>query len=428
MRKSKMRRWISVFVLTVGLLVPVHLAWETSVSSAPVEEWREAADPDGLVFDDASFQDEVTRYLGIPYRWGGSSRRGMDCSGFVKHVYSRVFGVDLPHNSAGQYRLSFLKSIPRDELRSGDLVFFARGKRIQHVGIYLSGGRFIHAARRKGVVISRLDAPYYRARYAGSKRLEALDGEDGQGLLGMDGRVEVALDEGNRIHLGFSSLVDGLASPDSLAFDRPGPLPCFSSKGETPGSAFSLELGYSKALLSDAWNLRVSALLERSTASFLDGGPGTDWRGAALNEEGAAMTPSYRGGLKIASSVDLLGGLRFTPSLAYIGSDGRTDPYAASERIVGLETLMILPVNNLRLAMALNYVDVLASAPWGQELAGAGDSVNLSYALQFGVVRNLLQLSLLGRHSLAGSPEYGSAAASEGRPAYDMFFSFDFSY
>lgn len=121
-------------------------------------------------------------YLGTPYRRGGSSRRGLDCSGLVGAVYAQQ-GLLVPRTAAEQ----FGEGIPvaQDDLRPGDLVFFRdtykRG--ISHVGIYVGDGRFIHAAgRRRGVVVSELASAYYRSRYAGARRLAtqtadaALDG------------------------------------------------------------------------------------------------------------------------------------------------------------------------------------------------------------------------------------------------------------
>lgn len=110
------------------------------------------------------------RYLGRPYRYGGSSSRGFDCSGFALHVYRSV-GVNLPHSASAQARLG--KPVPRDQLKPGDLVFFrTRGRRISHVGIYLGNGKFIHASSSRGRVrIDSLNEGYYKRRYAGARRI-----------------------------------------------------------------------------------------------------------------------------------------------------------------------------------------------------------------------------------------------------------------
>jgi cell wall-associated NlpC family hydrolase len=104
-------------------------------------------------------------HLGAPYRWGGSSPKGFDCSGFVRYVYAQV-GVSLPHNAAEQYRHG--APVSRDQLEPGDLVFFDR---LRHNGIYIGHGRFIHAGRTgKRVSISTLDEEWYAARWVGARR------------------------------------------------------------------------------------------------------------------------------------------------------------------------------------------------------------------------------------------------------------------
>jgi cell wall-associated NlpC family hydrolase len=120
----------------------------------------------------------MEKYLGIRYKRGGNSTKGFDCSGFTRQIYSEVFGIDLPHQSSEQNRVNLLTTVPTDELKTGDLVFFSTGrskKGINHVGIYLSDGRFIHSARTKGVVISTLDDPHWKARLVSTKRLAGRD-------------------------------------------------------------------------------------------------------------------------------------------------------------------------------------------------------------------------------------------------------------
>jgi cell wall-associated NlpC family hydrolase len=107
----------------------------------------------------------ATRYLGVPYVWGGASPAGFDCSGLVTHVFARV-GVSIPHNAAQQYRHG--AAVSRARLEPGDLVFF---NRLHHNGIYLGRGRFIHATKLGGVKISRLDDDWFRSRWVGARRL-----------------------------------------------------------------------------------------------------------------------------------------------------------------------------------------------------------------------------------------------------------------
>ncbi|HLW60220.1 MAG TPA: NlpC/P60 family protein [bacterium] len=108
------------------------------------------------------------QYLGRPYQWSGVGNYGFDCSGLVARVFA-AFGRLVPHTSFGQYQAGRL--IPREQLNPGDLVFFhTYGTGASHVGIYIGEDRFIHASSR-GVIISSIEEPYFRARYLGARRL-----------------------------------------------------------------------------------------------------------------------------------------------------------------------------------------------------------------------------------------------------------------
>lgn len=110
------------------------------------------------------------RFVGIPYRWGGDTVvDGMDCSGFVRAVYN-LCGVNIPRTSREQYRVGDV--ISRDELKDGDLVFFGgSADEINHVGIFVGNGRFVHAPRRgDDIKVSSLDDPYFVKRWVGGKR------------------------------------------------------------------------------------------------------------------------------------------------------------------------------------------------------------------------------------------------------------------
>ena len=108
---------------------------------------------------------------GSPYRYGGNSpKHGFDCSGLVYYTHEK-FGLRVPRTSRQQFNAA--KPISRKELLSGDLVFFILDKReISHVGIYVGGGRFIHAPKSgKKVTSSSLSEPFWRTRIVGSGRL-----------------------------------------------------------------------------------------------------------------------------------------------------------------------------------------------------------------------------------------------------------------
>lgn len=103
--------------------------------------------------------------VGTPYRWGGSSESGFDCSGMVQYVYKNALNVNLPRTSREMAAAS--RSISPAKLQTGDLVFFnTSGKGISHVGLYLGKGEFLHAPRSgSSVKTERLDHPYYAKRF-----------------------------------------------------------------------------------------------------------------------------------------------------------------------------------------------------------------------------------------------------------------------
>lgn len=115
---------------------------------------------------------EAKKWLGVKYEYGGSTKDGTDCSGFVMKVFLSVYDIKLPRTSRDQQ--AFCKRIKKSELKIGDLVFFAttkNKKRVSHVGIYIGDGEFIHASSSKGVVISKLSQGYYTRNYHSSGRV-----------------------------------------------------------------------------------------------------------------------------------------------------------------------------------------------------------------------------------------------------------------
>lgn len=118
---------------------------------------------------------EAESYLGTPYRYGGMTRRGIDCSAFVLSVFGAVTGMTLPRVAASQAQEG--DAIDRSNLQKGDLVFFSHGgSRISHVGIVESVSadgdvRFIHAATSRGVMISSLDDSYWGPKFRFAKRV-----------------------------------------------------------------------------------------------------------------------------------------------------------------------------------------------------------------------------------------------------------------
>lgn len=112
----------------------------------------------------------VNNWLSVPYKYGGLTHRGIDCSGFTSLAYKECFGKSIPRISSDQYKQGIRVTLKN--LQSGDLVFFSnvRYGNIDHVGIYLGNERFAHATESSGVTISLLSEKYYEKRYAGARR------------------------------------------------------------------------------------------------------------------------------------------------------------------------------------------------------------------------------------------------------------------
>jgi len=114
----------------------------------------------------------VLDWIGTPYRYGSNSKKGTDCSGFVTRVFQEVYGITLQRSSRSMF--SSVKHVEKDEMETGDLVFFRRGpgQPIYHVGIYLKDGKFAHSACNGGVMVSSLRQQYYQRNFYAAGRVE----------------------------------------------------------------------------------------------------------------------------------------------------------------------------------------------------------------------------------------------------------------
>jgi peptidoglycan endopeptidase LytE len=142
-------------------------------TEAELAEAAKPADAGGKLPGDEPLKDRVLRVaermISIPYRWGGQTLKGLDCSAYVQKVFN-LLQLDLPRSARAQFREG--EKVEKSELSAGDLVFFRTyAKYASHVGIYLGDNRFIHASSRdRKVKIDSLEAPYYVKRYIGAKR------------------------------------------------------------------------------------------------------------------------------------------------------------------------------------------------------------------------------------------------------------------
>lgn len=116
----------------------------------------------------STLADNALSLAGVPYVFGGNTRNGFDCSGYTQYVFEGS-GISLPRTSQAQFKVG--SSVTKDELQTGDLVFFSTyAKGASHVGIYIGGGKFVHASN-SGVRTTSLSDGYYESRYLGARRV-----------------------------------------------------------------------------------------------------------------------------------------------------------------------------------------------------------------------------------------------------------------
>lgn len=161
-------RWLGVLVaLSLGLGgCASHQALEPAYTPAPTVE---PMDPETAATA-AQLWQVFDRYEGTPYRYGGTSAQGFDCSGFILTAYREALGRQLPRTTRQMLALGM--TIPRHQVQPGDVVFFRIKGKDQHAGIYMGNNRFIHASTSVGVTESALDGYYWRDRYTQARRFE----------------------------------------------------------------------------------------------------------------------------------------------------------------------------------------------------------------------------------------------------------------
>lgn len=129
--------------------------------------------PTGLTEDTRAILSEAKKWLGVPYRYGGNDKSGVDCSGLIVGVFDNALNMKLPRNSAKQNE--FCIDIDRKGLQPGDLVFFDTTRNhnghVSHVGLYIGDGRMIHSSSSKGVIVSAIDDNYYAERFIAGGRI-----------------------------------------------------------------------------------------------------------------------------------------------------------------------------------------------------------------------------------------------------------------
>jgi lipoprotein Spr len=113
----------------------------------------------------------INEWQGVPYKYAGKDKSGIDCSGLTSALYLKVYKKTISSNTKAL--VGEVKKISESDLKEGDLVFFiTNGKSISHVGVYLQNHKFVHASTKKGVMISDMNEPYFKQNYASSGRVK----------------------------------------------------------------------------------------------------------------------------------------------------------------------------------------------------------------------------------------------------------------
>ena len=167
----------------------------TLCSSVKAQQAPETNDPDNLAKEyfsqimgvatsatsNTKMYQFIYDWIGTPYRLGGSSKNGVDCSKFVAELYDQVFNTSVGYNSRNIYSKVDMK-VAKSDLQPGDFVFFKiRSRNITHIGVYLGDDKFAHASSSRGVMISNLNDAYWRRYYYNGGRVLTANADEAQG-------------------------------------------------------------------------------------------------------------------------------------------------------------------------------------------------------------------------------------------------------
>ena len=388
------------------------------------------------------FNEEVKKYLGIPYRLGGSSKKGMDCSGLVKQIYLKVFGIELPRHSSHQSSFPMLAKVPEDELNPGDLIFFSsnrKRKRINHVGIYLSDSNFIHAVRNKGVTISSLKNQYWRSRIRAMKRHVDLDLTQDWAFPLLETKWDLFGNDKSAFRMHYSAYEYGRFHFQARDFDPVFPHESLVLTDRRPEWRHFFELGYHRTLQDDLSRFQLSAFREKAPVDALMNDdrlhPVRSHTGRVLPYDQSDSV--YRQGIKVASDITVFQGMRISPSLAYSEYESRTYAYDLPRRSLDLGLQLSSLTTNWSLTTALQYSD---QKELNTRLFNSTDNritLDMSFTLRHRL-SDYLEFSLMGQRSVttASGPEEPLSALQNTENSYQVsghadsafFFKLDFSY
>ncbi len=156
---------LTIFATIAGCSTP------SSNMTRSAEQTQTLTNIDSSEVRESSLFSIYNQWQGVPYRLGGTNKNGIDCSAFVQIAYRDAWQLPLPRTTNMQSKIG--NTIHYKDAQYGDLVFFKTSKSTNHVGVYLGNSRFMHASTSKGVIISRLDNPYWASKFWQFRRVDA---------------------------------------------------------------------------------------------------------------------------------------------------------------------------------------------------------------------------------------------------------------
>jgi cell wall-associated NlpC family hydrolase len=334
-------------------------------------------------------EQEISKFFGLRYRFGGNGQGGIDCSALVQKVYADAFGVELPRSSHEQSRVSNFETVSEDELKTGDLLFFGpKRKRVDHVGMYLSGGYFLHAARSKGVTIYRLDHQHWKSRFMFSKRVRGLEIEEPlTGSYGLEAQL----------------------ARDSAAF-------AFSGL-ESGGMLSSMDGGIR---LDDSFELILSGFF----LNVLSENPPPEEGSLFADYAPAQTNPSAEGGLRLAALLSPLEWIGILPSISQAEgprANAKSGLDDEGYQKIGLETWMVLPSSKMAVFMAahVDNQENLLDRPTG--ISPDWQSLDVALGLHY-KLSDALRFSLYSTHAYGQDAKLSDEANSSKLSLEDVGF------
>ena len=335
---------------------------KAAVAAKTVAKAQAIAEELGPALPD-NIENEISKFFGISYRLGGDGPTGIDCSALVKKVYSDMFGISLPRSSSEQSRLGNLDTVARDELKTGDLVFFGQNrKKVNHVGMYLAGGNFLHAARGEGVTISKLDESYWKSRFMFSKRFRGLEMvEEPEDVMGFEKDL----------------------ARDSASF-------AFSDFG-TGGMLSTLEAG---VRVNDSLELALSGFFQKALS---DSDPSADSSTVVFST--LPESKESEGGFRVAAILSPSEWFKISPTVTQIDSAGERSGRERDQRQkIGLESWMVLPSTKMAVFMgahASNQENLLQNPT---AVSPDWQTLNFALGLHY-TLSDSMRLSMWGTHA-----------------------------